>query len=601
LEEKKRRNEAESLLRGYRSHYCADDSLSGLQVIPNSPSKVGKSGGRPMENVDGSAADVSMISINNGTNYKVVEGTVMEGVGKFEELDKCSINSSESHQNDQRQEGSESSVCVSNVSVAELVSIVDEKHGKNSSNNPDVRCEEIEEKEQEEKKEFQEITSPIELDELHLSSKVPKECSSKIETVDNDLFPNNSHEFIDLIVPDKCGDGYSNVVANDDKDNNNDNENENSTIEAEQNVVEEAKGKEDQDEILEELPKDCNAKVEVGEGEERKQKQKVTPLDDKANTHCSLDWRDWISNESGAKFRPEVGRYHLYLSHACPFAHRTAIVLALKGLQNVIGVTYVHPTWQFTKHGVDEHRGWVFGSIDGKALSNTNGYGSFPSSWGEEDPHNGAYSIRELYEKTNDKHKKYTVPVLWDTKLRTIVNNNSADIMRILNSEFNDFTASPLNLYPDDIASEIDCVNDWVYCTLTDGVFCCGLAESQEAYETAIDGVTSAFDKVESILQQQRYIVGEKLTQADIRLFVTLLQFDEIYSVYFKANTRSVSSCPTILKYVREIFNMEGVAKTCDMAMIKAHYYTSHVELNKYSIIPKGEDFFELLSPSATD
>lgn len=228
-------------------------------------------------------------------------------------------------------------------------------------------------------------------------------------------------------------------------------------------------------------------------------------------------------------------------------------------------------------------------------LSNTNGYGSFPSSWGEEDPHCGCYSIRELYEKAGDEQKKYTVPVLWDTKLNTIVNNNSTEIMRIFNFEFNEFSSSDLNLYPEDIMGDVDRVNEWVYTSLNDGVYSCGLAESQAAYESAIDNVTEAFDKVELILQQQRYIVGETFTEADIRLFVTLLRFDEIYNVYFKANTRTVSSCPTILKYVREIFQMEGVADTCNMAMIKAHYYTSHVELNKYSIIPKGEDFLDLL------
>jgi len=307
-------------------------------------------------------------------------------------------------------------------------------------------------------------------------------------------------------------------------------------------------------------------------------------------------WRNMISNESGVQFPSEAKRYHLYVAHACPWAHRTVLVRNLKGLQVCIGVTYVHPTWQFTKPGIDDHRGWVFGKKDGQPLKNTAGYGSFPSDWGEKEPHFNAKSIRDLYEKANDDKGKYILPVLWDTKMNTIVSNESSEIIRMLNSEFNEFAKNKdLDLYPEELSKEIDAVNAWVYPTFNNGVYRCGLASSQEAYNAAIEELTTSFDKIDTILQKQRYIVGDVMTEADIRLFVTLLRFDEVYDVYFKTNTRSVAATPSLLNYVREIYRMDGVTESCDMEMIKAHYYTSHVELNKYSIIPRGSNFMGLL------
>lgn len=307
-------------------------------------------------------------------------------------------------------------------------------------------------------------------------------------------------------------------------------------------------------------------------------------------------WRNMVKNDPGVKFPAEANRYHLYVAHACPWAHRTVIVRNLKGLQDCIGITYVHPTWQFTKPGEDDHRGWVFGSKDGEPLKNTAGYGSFPTDWGEEEPHMNAKSIRELYEKANDDKGKYILPVLWDTKLNTIVSNESSEIIRMLNSEFNDFAKHPeIDLYPESVAKDIDAINSWVYPSFNNGVYRCGLASSQEAYDAAIDDLTQSFDKIDSILQKQRYIVGNAFTEADVRLFVTLLRFDEVYDVYFKTNTRSVAGTPALLNYVRDIYQMEGIKECCDMKMIKAHYYTSHVELNKYSIIPRGDNFVGLL------
>ncbi len=159
----------------------------------------------------------------------------------------------------------------------------------------------------------------------------------------------------------------------------------------------------------------------------------------------------------------------------------------LKGLQDCIGVTYVHPTWQFTKPDEDDHRGWVFGSPDGEPLSNTAGYGSFPTNWGEEEPHMNAKSIRELYERADDDKGKYILPVLWDIKLNTIVSNESSEIIRMLNTEFNAFAKYPeIDLYPESLASDIDAMNAWVYPSFNNGVYRCGLASSQEAYDAAI-------------------------------------------------------------------------------------------------------------------
>ena len=276
------------------------------------------------------------------------------------------------------------------------------------------------------------------------------------------------------------------------------------------------------------------------------------------------------------------------------------MVRALKGLEDVISTTVVHPVWQKTRpeDESDGHAGWVFGNADGKALTNTEGFGSFPPAFegNEPDPIFNAKSIRDIYDAVGDTDGKYTVPILFDKKLNTIVSNESSEIIRMLTSEFNEFATKPeLDLYPEEMREEIEAVNAWIYPSLNNGVYRCGFATSQEAYDKAIDDLTNAFDNVESILKKQRFIAGDTLTEADIRLFVTLLRFDEVYVVYFKTNTRSVANSPAILNYCREIYQMEGVKETVNMKQIKAHYFCSHPSLNKYSIIPKGGDFIKLL------
>lgn len=275
------------------------------------------------------------------------------------------------------------------------------------------------------------------------------------------------------------------------------------------------------------------------------------------------------------------------------------MVRALKGLEDAISVTVVHPTWQKTRPEEDEHSGWIFGDPDGDYLRNKDGNGGpFPPAYpgNEPDPLGNAKSIREVYERANDVNGKYTVPVLWDKKLNTIVSNESSEILRMLNSEFNEFSKYPgLDLYPEALRDIIDKTNDWVYPSINNGVYRCGFAKSQEAYDTAISELTEAFDRVERILEKQRYIAGDQFTEADVRLFVTLLRFDEVYIVYFKTNTRSVTLSPTILNYCREIYQMPGVKETVSMEQIKAHYFTSHPTLNHYSIIPRGGNFVKLL------
>ncbi|EED89782.1 glutathione s-transferase [Thalassiosira pseudonana CCMP1335] len=288
-------------------------------------------------------------------------------------------------------------------------------------------------------------------------------------------------------------------------------------------------------------------------------------------------WRNWISSEEGSKFKPEANRYHLYVAAACPWAHRTMVTRAVKGLQDVISCTVVMPVWQKTSEDPqDKHCGWSFAKKD--------------------DPVFAASNIREIYEKVGDIDGKYTVPILFDKKLNTIVSNESSEIIQMLNSQFNEFASFPdVELEPQDMKEAMEEVNSWIYPSINNGVYRCGFATSQHAYDNAIEELTSAFDRLEDILSKQRFIAGDRFTLADIRLFVTLLRFDEVYVVYFKTNTRSVATSPVLLNYCRELYQMQGVADTVDMHQIKEHYYCSHPDLNKYSVIPKGPGFESML------
>ncbi len=336
--------------------------------------------------------------------------------------------------------------------------------------------------------------------------------------------------------------------------------------------------------------------------EELPQEEKKEPVP-KAPVRETI-WRDFVSDEPGAKFPPEAGRYHLYASYACPGSHRALIVRALKGLEDVISVTIVHPTWRHTNpdNPKDKHRGWIFGNPDGKPFHNTMGRGGpFPPAYpgNDPDPVLNAFSVRNIYEYAEDTSGKYTIPLLWDTKLNTIVNNESSDISYMLNSSFNKFAAKPeLDLYTEDDDDALDRLNEvsqWLYPMMIHGVYRCGFAKTQRAYDIAIEELTAAFDAADDLLQHQRYLTGDTLTDADIRFFVTLLRFDEVYAFYFRANTRLVLMTPSLLNFCREIYQMPGVAETCQMDQIKAHFFGSHAEWNKYSVVPRGLDFMRYL------
>ncbi|KAI4302875.1 hypothetical protein MLD38_038573 [Melastoma candidum] len=288
-------------------------------------------------------------------------------------------------------------------------------------------------------------------------------------------------------------------------------------------------------------------------------------------------FRNVISRDPNSQFPSVPGRYHLYISYACPWASRCLAYLKVKGLDKSIGFTSVKPIWERTKE-TDEHMGWVF-----------------PVSASEEpgadlDPLNGAKSIRDLYELASSNYTgKYTVPVLWDKKLKTIVNNESSEIIRLFNTEFNDLAENPgLDLYPSHLQSQIDETNEWIYDSINNGVYRCGFARKQEPYDEAVTKLYDALDKCEEILGKQRYICGNTLTEADIRLFVTLIRFDEVYAVHFKCNKKLLREYPNLFNYTKDIYQVPGISETVNMEHIKRHYYGSHPTINPFGIIPQG-------------
>jgi putative glutathione S-transferase len=307
-------------------------------------------------------------------------------------------------------------------------------------------------------------------------------------------------------------------------------------------------------------------------------------------------FRDIISSDHPI-FKPESGRYHLYISLACPWANRCNTLINMKGLENCIGVSVVHPVWQRTRpeNDTDLHCGWKFES---SALCSPSGKGSFLLPGLGVDEVNGARFIRDLYEKAGDKTGKYSVPVLWDKETGTIVNNESSEILRMLNQEFNVWANGVLkkhDFYPLALRPAIDEVNEWVYrninngthllsaspfltndCFVTDyhsGVYRCGFAQSQEAYDEAVTQLYTALDRAEGILATSRYIAGSQLTEADVRLFMTLVRFDEVYVIYFKCNVRRVWDYSNIRDYCREMYQLPGVASAINMDHIKIHYF----------------------------
>ncbi|MEQ8335157.1 glutathione S-transferase family protein [Nisaea sp.] len=278
-------------------------------------------------------------------------------------------------------------------------------------------------------------------------------------------------------------------------------------------------------------------------------------------------FRDAVEDRPGARFGPESGRYHLYVSYACPWAHRTLIARSLKGLAPHIGISVVDPHM-----GAD---GWYFGDDPD----------------GTDDPVNGATFLREIYVKADPSYTgRVTVPVLWDRKEGTIVSNESSEILRMFNSAFNrlDGVNAALDLYPEDLRAEIDAVNEGVYADVNNGVYRNGFAGTQEAYEDAYDALFARLDRLEETLGRTRYLVGDRITEADWRLFVTLVRFDPVYFTHFKCNRQTISGFPNLSNYLRELFQVDGIAETVNMRHIKQHYFGSHKSLNPKGIVPKG-------------
>jgi len=328
-----------------------------------------------------------------------------------------------------------------------------------------------------------------------------------------------------------------------------------------------------------------------------------TPVTKKAKSSLELTSKDGAfvravssfreSIKAGGRFPPAAGRYHLYVSLACPWACRCVAVMYMKGLEDVIGLSVVHPTWQRTRPEIDEHCGWTFRDPSDEPLTSSAGYGSFDGRDCIPDSINGAKFVRDLYEKAGgpDYEGVYSVPVLWDKEEGTIVNNESSEIMRMFNSEFNEFAKAPeLDLYPEKLRAEIDAAAEWVYPTINNGVYRCGFAQSQQAYDKAFGELFGSLDRLEGILEKQRYLAGDVLTEADIRLFVTLIRFDEVYVVYFKTNKKALREYPNIRNYVRDVHQTPGVKESVNMYHIKTHYFTSHPKLNYYAVVPNGGD-----------
>ncbi|XP_030548804.1 glutathionyl-hydroquinone reductase YqjG-like [Rhodamnia argentea] len=288
-------------------------------------------------------------------------------------------------------------------------------------------------------------------------------------------------------------------------------------------------------------------------------------------------FHNFISQDPSSPFPAESGRYHLYVSFACPWACRCLAYLKIKGLDKIIGHTVVKAKWERTKDG-DPHIGWVF------PTSNTEEPGAEP------DPINGAGSVRELYEIASTVYSgKYSVPVLWDKNLKTIVNNESSEIIRMFNSEFNGLAENAaLDLYPPHLRAQIDEANGWIYDYINNGVYKCGFAKQQEPYEEAVEKLYKALDKCEQILSKQRYICGNILTETDIRLFVTLIRFDEVYAVLFKCNKRLIREYPNLFNYTKDIFQISGMSCTINMDHIKLNYYRSHPSMDPLGTIPIG-------------
>lgn len=283
--------------------------------------------------------------------------------------------------------------------------------------------------------------------------------------------------------------------------------------------------------------------------------------------------RNWITPDgtagpSGkAGFKAEAGRYHLYVSHACPWAHRTLIFRALKGLEEMISISVVHPFM-----GKD---GWTFEEGDGVIA----------------DSINNAEFMHQVYTAAEPTYSgRVTVPVLWDRETAKIVSNESSEIIRMFNTAFDNIGALPGDYYPVRLRDEIDTVNTRIYDTLNNGVYRSGFATTQQAYEEAVVPLFETLDWLDNILSKQRYLAGPAITEADWRLFTTLVRFDPVYVGHFKCNLKRIIDYENLSEYIRDLYQQPGIAETVHMNHIKQHYYGSHETINPTRIVPLGPE-----------
>lgn len=282
-------------------------------------------------------------------------------------------------------------------------------------------------------------------------------------------------------------------------------------------------------------------------------------------------FRNWITADGSpgptgqGGFRAEPGRYHLYVSLACPWAHRTLIMRSLKGLEGMIDISVVH--WRMLESG------WTF----------EEGPGVVP------DPIHRARYLHEIYTAAQaDYTGRVTVPVLWDKSTGAIVNNESAEIIRMMNSAFDGIGAAPGDYYPEDLRSDIDALNARIYDTVNNGVYKAGFATTQQAYEEAVYPLFETLDAIDERLASSRYLCGGRLTEADLRLFTTLVRFDPVYVGHFKCNLRRIADYSHLSGYLRDLYQTEGIARTVNIDHIKRHYYESHKTINPTGIVPAG-------------
>ncbi|MGK7873039.1 MAG: glutathione S-transferase family protein [Xenococcaceae cyanobacterium] len=279
-------------------------------------------------------------------------------------------------------------------------------------------------------------------------------------------------------------------------------------------------------------------------------------------------FRNFVGTEEGNPYQPAAGRYHLYVGLSCPWAHRTLVVRALKGLEDAISVSIVSSS--------ASQGGWVF-----------------------EEEEEGCRTLAQLYELAKPGYDgRSTVPVLWDKQTKTIVNNESAEIIVMLNSQFNEFaTNSTLDLYPEELREKVDRWNEKIYHSVNNGVYRCGFAQTQEAYDQACEELFTALDEIDAALETSRYLCGNRVTLADVRLFTTLFRFDVVYYGLFKCNRRRISDYKNLGAYLRDLYQLPGVAGICSLEDVKRDYYGSLFPLNPSGIIPSGPELTSLFSP----